>query len=86
MGYDLEPGITQADVEKALHGTKNSNSSGADDIPIELIKSAGEEGARVMTALCQKVKQTGIWPADWKKSIYISIPMKRNIRICANEK
>jgi len=40
----LEPGITQAEVEKALHGTKNNESPGADDIPKELIKSAGEEG------------------------------------------
>jgi len=54
-GYALEQGITQAEVEKALHGTKNSKSPGSDDIPIELIKSAGEEGARVMRALCQKV-------------------------------
>jgi len=51
----LEPGITPAEVKKALHGTKNNKSAGADCIPIELIKSAGEEGARVMTALCKKV-------------------------------
>jgi len=59
-GYELEPGITQGEVEKALHGNKNIMSPGTDDIPIELIKWAGEEGAKVLTTGGQKVGETGI--------------------------
>jgi len=86
IGNDLERGITQADVKNALHDTKNSKSPGADDIPIERIKSAGEEVVRVFTFLCQKVWETRIWPADWKKSIYILTHKKGDARICSNNR
>ena len=33
---------------------------------------------------CQQIWKTQQWPQDWKKSVFISIPMKGNAKVCLN--
>jgi len=49
-----------------------------------LIKAADEEGINIFTCLCQKVWESGVWPGDWMKSIFIPIPKKGDLKECAN--
>ena len=34
--------------------------------------------------LCQQIWKTQQWPQDWKKSVYIQIPKKGNVKECSN--
>jgi hypothetical protein len=84
--YDLEPDILLEEIDKAMFSLSNGKSAGPDGIPIELIKAAGEEGVRVMTKLCNKIWKTGLWPEEWKKSVFIPIPKKGDVLECSNNR
>ena len=73
-------------MRRALLEIKNNKSPGSDGIPIELVKAAGEQGIQALTALCQSIWETGVWPKDCKKSVYIPIPKKGDARECANNR
>ena len=38
----------------------------------------------VLHSICQQIWKTQQWPQDWKGSIFISIPKKRNAKECPN--
>jgi hypothetical protein len=84
--YINEPAVLESEVRRALLEIKNNKSPGSDGIPIELVKAAGEQGIQALTALCQSIWETGVWPKDWKKSVYIPIPKKGDARECANNR
>ena len=50
------------------------------------MKATGEEGIRILTDLCNRIWNTGQWPRDWKKSIYVPIPKKGDARECSNNR
>ena len=81
---EMEPEILESEVRKALNDVKNRKALGYDNIPVELVKEVGAEAIKVLTALCQQVWKTGVWPADWKKSVYIRMPKKGDSKACAN--
>jgi exonuclease III len=79
-----EPDILESEVRRALHEINNDKAAGDDGIPIELWKGGDEEAIKVLTALCQRVWKTGVWPNDWKTSIYIPIHKKGDMMECSN--
>jgi len=83
-GFAQEPSVTEAEVRRAIHDIKSNKAPGIDNIPIELVRLAGEEGVKVITLLCQKIWQTGTWPEEWKQSVYIPIPKSGNAKECSN--
>ena len=38
----------------------------------------------MMYSICQQIWKTQQWPQDWKKSVFIPIPKKRNAKKCSN--
>ena len=34
--------------------------------------------------ICQQIWKTQQWPQDWKRSVFIQIPKKRNTKECSN--
>ena len=53
-------------------------------IQIEFFKVLGEEGITVLHKICQKVWETGVWPRQWKQSVFIPIPKKGDLKQCTN--
>ena len=63
-------------MKEAIRHISNRKSPGYDEIPIEFLKSGGDDAIRVITSLCNSMWKTKIWSNDWKKSIYVPIYKK----------
>ena len=77
---ETAPPIIKAEVKEAVRSLKDNKSSGVDNIQGELLKYCGEEVIEILQDICYKILKTGIWPADWTKSILIPIPKKASFK------
>ena len=80
----LEPDILECEVQWALGSIPTNKASGGDGIPLELLKILKDDAVKVLHSICQQIWKTQQWPQDWKKSVFISIPKKDNIKECSN--
>ena len=39
---------------------------------------------KVLHSVCQQIRKTQQWPQAWKRSVFIPIPKKGNVRECSN--
>ena len=76
--------ILESEVEAAIRALKISKSPGVDNIPAELLKSGGDILKKLLTDICNKIWETGIWPSEWKKSLIISLYKKGSKQKCEN--
>ena len=81
-----EPDILLSEVKNAIRKLKNNKAPGIDDIPGELLKNFDNAGVKILLQLCNKVWHTRIWPDDWKKSLFITLPKKGDINECKNNR
>ena len=58
--------------------------SGGGRIPAELLQILKDDAVKVLHSICQQIWKTQKWPQDWKRSIFIPIPKKSNIKECSN--
>ena len=58
--------------------------SGGDGIPVELFQILKDDSVKVLHSICQQIWKTQQWPEDWKRSVFIPIPKKRNAKECSN--
>ena len=58
--------------------------SGGDGIPAELFQVLKDDAVKVLHSICQHIWKTQQWPQDWKRSVFISIPKKGNVKECSN--
>ena len=55
-----------------------NKASGDDGIPVELFQILKDDAVKVLHSICQQIWKTQQWPQDWKRSVFIPIPMKGN--------
>ena len=55
-----------------------------DGIPVELFQILKDDAVKVLHSICQQIWKTQQWPQDWKRSIFIPIPKKGNVKECSN--
>ena len=69
------------DAIKDIHGpiTKNK-ASGGEGIPGELFQILKDDAVKVLHSICQQIWKTQQWPQDWKRSVFIPIPKKGNVK------
>ena len=72
------------EVEFAIKDLKVGKSPGCDLVTSKMIKASGEQGLDVYHHLCKKICHQGKWPQEWKKSIFIPIPKKGDLKECTN--
>ena len=58
--------------------------SGGDRIPVELFQILKDDVVKVLHSICQQIWKTQQWPQAWKRSVFIPIPNKGNIKECLN--
>ena len=80
----LEPDILESEVKWALGNITVNETSGGDEIPVELFLILKDDAVKVLHSICQKIWKNQQWPQDWKRSVFISIPKKGNTKECSN--
>ena len=61
-----------------------NKASGGDGIPVELFQILKDDAVTVLHSICQQIWKTQQWPQDWKRSVFIPIPKKGNVKECSN--
>ena len=84
MITDLEPDILECEVKWALESITTNKASGGDGIPVELFQILEDDAVEVLHSICQLIWKTQQWPQDWKRSSFIPIPKKDNVKECSN--
>ena len=80
----LESDILECEVKWALGSITTNKPSGGDGIPVELFETLKDDAVKVMHLICQQIWKTQQWPQDWKRSAFIPIPKKDNVKECSN--
>ena len=61
-----------------------NKASGGDGMPVELFQILKDDAVTVLHSICQQIWKTQQWPQDWKRSVFIPIPKKGNVKECWN--
>ena len=80
----LEPDILECEGKWALGSITANKASRGDEIPAEPLKILKDDAVKVLHSICQKIWKTQQWPQDWKRSVFIPIPKKGNVKECSN--
>ena len=80
----LEPDILECEVKWALGSIITNKASGGDGIPVELFQILKADAVKVLHSMCQQIWKTQQWPQNWKRSVFIPIPKKGNVKECSN--
>ena len=51
---------------------------------MELFKILKDDAVKVLQSIFQQIWKTQQWPQDWKRSVFIPIPKKGNVKECSN--
>ena len=68
----------------ALGSITMNKASGRDGIPGKLFQILKDDAVKVLHSVCQQIWKTQPWPQDWKRSVFILIPKKGNVKKCSN--
>ena len=80
----LEPDILECEVKRALGSITMNKASGGDGIPVALFQILRDGAVKVLQSICQQIWKTRQWPQDWKRTVFIPIPKKGNVKDCSN--
>ena len=80
----LEPDIMEYEVKWALGSVTTNKASRGDGIPVELFQILKDDAVKVLHSICQQICKTQQWPWDWKRSVFIPVPKKGNVKECSN--
>ena len=80
----IEPDILECEVKWALGSTTKNKASGGDGIPVELFQILKDDAMKELHSICQQIWKTQQWPQDWKRSLFIPIPKKGNVKEWSN--
>ena len=80
----LEPDILECEVKWALESITMNKASRGDGIPAEPFQVLKYDAIKVLHSVWQQIWKTQQWQQDWKRSVFISIPKKGNVKECSN--
>ena len=76
--------MMDCEVKWALGSIATNKASGDGGIPAELFQILNDDAVKVLHSICQQIWKTQQWPQDWKRSVFIPIPKKGNVKECSN--
>ena len=78
----LEPNILECEVKWALGSSTMNKTSGGDGIPVERFQILKDDVVKVLHSIWQQIRETQQSPQAWKRSVFILIPKKDNVKEC----
>ena len=84
MVTHLQPDILECEVKGALGSITMNKASGGNEIPAEQFQMLKDDAIKVLHSTCQQIRKTQQSPQDWKRSVFIAIPKKGNVKECLN--
>ena len=78
----LELDILECEVKWALGSITMNKASGGDGISAELFQILKDDAVKALHSIRQQIWKTQQWPQDRKRSVFIQIPKKSNIKEC----
>ena len=79
-----EPDILECTVKWALGSITMNKASGGDGIPAELFQILNDDAVKVLHSISLQIWEIQQWPQDWKRSVFIPIPKKGNVKECSS--
>ena len=76
----LEPDILECKVRWGLGSITVNKANGGDGIPAELFQILKDDAVKVLHSICQQIWKIQQWPQDCKRSVFVSIPMTKNVQ------
>ena len=61
-----------------------NKASGGDGIPVELFQILKDDAEKVLHSICQQIWKIQQWPQHRKRSVFIPIPKKGNVKKSSN--
>ena len=82
----LKPGILECEVKWVLGSITMNKARGGDEIPVELFQILKDDAVKVLHSIWQQIWKSQQWPQDWKRSVFIPISKKSNVKECSNHR
>ena len=80
----LEPDMLECKIKWALGSITMNKASGGVRIPVEPFQILKDDAVKVLHSICQQIWKTQLWPQDRKRSVFIPIPKKGNVKKYSN--
>ena len=80
----LEPDILNCEVKWTLASITVNRASGGDGMSDDLFQILKDDAVKVLHSICQQIWKTQQRPQDWKRSVFIPIPRKGNVKECSD--
>ena len=80
------PDLIKEEIENAINNMKDNKAAGVDGIPAEFLKALGDKGTNELISLCQDMYETGKWPTDFTRLVFIPIEKKENAVDCEDHR
>ena len=61
-----------------------NKASGGGRNPVELFQILKDYPVKLLHSLCEQIWKTQHWSQNWKRSVFIPVPKKRNAKECSN--
>ena len=81
----LDSDILEWEVKWTLGSITMNKVGGGAGIPVELFQILKDDAVKVLHSICQQTRTTQQWPQDWKRSVFIPIPKKGNVKESSNK-
>ena len=78
----LEPDILKCEVKCSLESITMNKASGDNRIPAELFQILKDDAVKMLHSIWQLIRETQQSPQAWKRSVFILIPKKDNVKEC----
>ena len=78
--------ISESEVEEVIQKLPKNKAAGIHDLPAELLKTDNQQMTKIVCQLCNKILESGEWPTDWLRTIFIPIPKYPGTTECAEHR
>ena len=83
QGLESAPDITAEELEYAIRKAKTRKATGADGIPVKVLKCASKKSKEKLLKLINRIHRTRTLPEGFKLSTFMAIHKKTNPRKCS---